>query len=135
MIITRYAVCMLLLATCADVSLAAQENIITTVAGNGHGAFAGDGGPASEASLNMPGSVAVDAKGNVYIADWQNERIRKINPVGIITTVAGNGQRGFSGDGGPAIEASLDLINIDRDFSRNIDPNTGHPYPGAAGGI
>jgi len=83
----------------------------------------------------MPGSVAVDAKGNVYIADWQNQRIRKINPAGIITTVAGNGQRGFSGDGGPAIDASLDLINIDPAYSRNIDPNTGHPYPGAAGGI
>src|SRR5262245_7164664 len=127
MIITRYAVCMLLLATCADVSLAAQENIITTVAGNGHGAFAGDGGPASEASLNMPGSVAVDAKGNVYIADWQNERIRKINPAGIISTVAGNGQRGFSGDGGPAVDASLDLMFIDQ--------SAGGSYIGSAGGI
>src|SRR5262245_18796975 len=135
MSISRYAACLLLLTAWADVSVAAQENIITTVAGNGQAALGGDGGPASEASLNMPGSVAVDAKGNVYIADWQNERIRKINPVGIITTVEGNGQRGFSGDGGPAIDASLDLINIDKDFSRNIDPNTGHPYPGAAGGI
>jgi hypothetical protein len=75
---------MLLLVMSADF-LAAQENIITTVAGNGQAGFSGDGGPASEASLNMPGSVAVDAKGNVYIADWQNERIRKINPVGIIS--------------------------------------------------
>src|SRR5262252_8283835 len=102
MAISRYALCMLLLVISADF-LAAQENIITTVAGNGQAAFGGDGGPASEASLNMPGSVAVDAKGNVYIADWQNERIRKISATGIITTVAGNGQRGFSGDGGPAI--------------------------------
>jgi trimeric autotransporter adhesin len=114
MIIKRYAVCILLLTIWANVSLAAQESIITTVAGNGHGAFAGDGGPASEASLNMPGSVAVDAKGNVYIADWQNHRIRKINPAGIISTVAGNGQRGFSGDGGPAVDASLDLMYVDR---------------------
>src|SRR5262245_6873827 len=129
MIITRYAVCMLLLATCADVSLAAQENIITTVAGNGHGAFAGDGGPASEASLNMPGSVAVDAKGNVYIADWQNERIRKINPAGIISTVAGSGQRGFSGDGGPAIDASLDLISIGAQAAAGIAvDDTGNLY-------
>ena len=107
--ISRFAVCILLLAIWAD-SLTAQENIITTVAGNGQAAFGGDGGPASEASLNMPGSVAVDAKGNVYIADWQNQRIRKINPAGIISTVAGNGQRGFSGDGGPAIDASLNLM-------------------------
>jgi trimeric autotransporter adhesin len=131
----RYALFILMLVVSTDYSFGVQENIITTVAGNGQAAFGGDGGPASEASLNMPGSVAVDAKGNVYIADWQNERIRKINPAGIISTVAGNGQRGFSGDGGPAIDASLDLINIDPDYSRNIDPNTGHPYPGAAGGI
>src|SRR5262245_47185350 len=107
--ILRCAVCMVLLTIWADVC-AAQQPIITTVAGNGQAGFAGDGGPASEASLNMPGSVAVDAEGNVYLADWQNERIRKINPAGIISTVAGNGQRGFSGDGGPAIDASLDLI-------------------------
>src|SRR5262245_50447833 len=75
----------------------------------------------------MPGSVAVDAKGNVYIADWQNQRIRKINPAGIINTVAGNGQRGFSGDGGPAVDASLDLMVI--------DPNGGHPYLRAGGDI
>src|SRR6185295_17542434 len=109
---SRYAVCMLLLAIWGDVSLSAQENIITTVAGDGEAGFGGDGGPASEASLNMPGSVAVDAKGNVYIADWQNQRIRKINPAGIISTVAGNGQRGFSGDGGPAVDASLDLMFV-----------------------
>src|SRR6516165_9731542 len=107
---SRSAVCMLSLAIWAEVSLAAQEKIITTVAGNGQAGFGGDGGSASEASLNMPGSVAVDPKGNVYIADWQNERIRKINPAGIISTVAGNGQRGFSGDGGPAVDASLDLV-------------------------
>src|SRR5262245_32536795 len=108
--ISRFALWLLLLAMWADVGLAAQENIITTVAGNGHGAFTGDDGPATEASLNMPGSVAVDARGNVYVADWQNQRIRKINPAGIISTVAGNGRRGFSGDGGPAVDASLNLI-------------------------
>jgi trimeric autotransporter adhesin len=97
------------------------------VAGNGEGGFGGDGGPASEASLNMPGSIAVDAKGNVYIADWQNERIRKINPAGIISTVAGNGQRGFSGDGGPAVDASLDLMFVEQ-FA-------GQSYIRFAGGI
>ena len=125
----------ILLAVWTDYSFGMQANIITTVAGNGQNGFGGDGGPASEAMLSSPGSVAVDTKGNIYIADWQNQRIRKISADGIITTVAGNGQQGFSGDGGPAIAASLDLINIDGDFSRNIDPNTGQPFPGSAGGI
>jgi NHL repeat len=104
--ISRYALCLLLLAMRADVCLAApqdywlQESVITTVAGNGQGAFGGDGGPATEASLNMPGSVAVDAKGNVYIADWQNQRIRKINPAGIISTV-----RAMASAASPAMEA------------------------------
>src|SRR5689334_23008291 len=124
--ISRYALCMLLLVMSADF-LAAQENIITTVAGNGQAGFSGDGGPASEAGLNMPGSVAVDAKGNVYIADWQNERIRKINPAGIISTVAGNGQRGFSGDGGRAVDASLDLTVVDTAGGIALD-NFGNLY-------
>ncbi len=81
--------------------------IITTVAGNGNEGFAGDGGPATSASLNFPVGVAVDAAGNLYIADWNNFRIRKVSPSGVITTVAGNGISGFSGDGGPAASASL----------------------------
>jgi len=92
-----------MLAVWTDSSFGMQANIITTIAGNGQNGFAGDGGPASEAMLSSPGSVAVDSKGNIYFADWQNQRIRKISPTGIIMTVAGNGQRGFSGDGGPAI--------------------------------
>src|SRR5262245_32679128 len=131
----RYALFVLLLVMWANASLVAQGNIITTVAGNGQRGFGGDGGPASEAMLNSPGSVAVDSNGNIYIADWRNQRIRKISTNGIITTVAGNGQQGFSGDGGPAIDASLDLMNIGNGFSRNIDPNTGYPFPAAAGGI
>jgi sugar lactone lactonase YvrE len=79
---------------------------ITTVAGNGIGGFSGDGGPATSASLDGPYGAAVDAAGNVYIADWQNNRIRKVSG-GTITTVAGNGNQGFSGDGGPATSASL----------------------------
>ncbi len=80
--------------------------IITTVAGNQFQGFSGDGGPATSASLNLPSGVAVDAAGNLYIADTDNQRIRKVSG-GIITTVAGNGLRGFSGDGGPATSASL----------------------------
>ena len=82
--------------------------VITTVAGNGVRGFSGDGGPATDASLNRPGGVGVDAVGNIYIADTENHRIRKVGTDGIITTVAGSGDQGFSGDGGPATSASLD---------------------------
>ena len=80
---------------------------ITTVAGNGQQGYSGDGGPATAASLMSPAGVAVDAAGNLYIADTDNSRIRKVTPAGTITTVAGNGQPGYSGDGGPATAASL----------------------------
>ena len=80
---------------------------ITTVAGNGQYGYSGDGGPATTASLNGPWGLAVDAAGSLYIADYFNNRIRKVTPAGTITTVAGNGQQGYSGDGGPATAASL----------------------------
>ena len=83
------------------------SGIITTVAGNGTAGFSGDGGPATNASLNSPSGVAVDGAGNLFIADRGNQRIRKVDASGIITTVAGNGTSGFSGDGGPATSASL----------------------------
>ena len=81
--------------------------IITVVAGNNIAGFSGDGGPATSASLNFPFGVAVDGVGNLYIADRNNARIRKVSPDGTITTVAGNGRYGFSGDGGPAANASF----------------------------
>ncbi len=81
--------------------------IITTVAGNGAQAFSGDGGRATRAALNAPSGITVDGSGNLYIADSGNNRIRKISPDGTISTVAGNGARSFSGDGGPATSASL----------------------------
>jgi uncharacterized protein (TIGR03437 family) len=83
------------------------SGIITTVAGNGVQGFSGDGGPANSASLNRPVAVAVDTSGNLFIADTYNSRIRKVSAGGMITTVAGNGSYGFSGDGGPATSASL----------------------------
>jgi uncharacterized protein (TIGR03437 family) len=80
---------------------------LTTVAGNGAGAFSGDGGSAAMASLHLPSGVAVDSAGNLYIADAGNNRIRRVTPAGTISTVAGNGVAGFSGDGGMAANAAL----------------------------
>ena len=80
--------------------------IIKTVAGNGSFVFSGDGGLATDAGL-APGKVAVDSSGNIYITDHLNDCIRKVDTIGIITTVAGNGSPGFSGDGGLATNASL----------------------------
>ena len=88
---------------------ASSQGIITTVAGNGVAGFGGDGGLATSANLNFPTSVSVDQNGNLYIADMCNHRVRKVSPDGIITTVAGIGERGFSGDGGPATNAALNL--------------------------
>jgi uncharacterized protein (TIGR03437 family) len=83
------------------------QGTITTVAGNGMQGFSGDGGTAISAQLNYPSGVAVDASGNLFIADTNNNRIRMVTPAGIITTAAGNGARGFSGDGGQAGAAQL----------------------------
>lgn len=81
--------------------------MISSIAGNGQGHYAGDGAEAVNASLNHPEAVAVDSIGNIYIADTFNHRIRKINLSGVITTIAGNGTPGFAGDEGPAAEAQL----------------------------
>ncbi|HTA83972.1 MAG TPA: T9SS type A sorting domain-containing protein [Bacteroidia bacterium] len=81
--------------------------IITTVAGNGNNGYSGDGGPATSAEISHLYSVALDRSGNLYIADYDNSVIRKVNTVGIISTVAGNGIKGDSGDGGLAVNAEL----------------------------
>ena len=81
---------------------------ITTTAGTGEYGFSGDGGPAVQAALSYPSGVAVDGAGNLYIADTGNYRIRKVDATGTITTIAGTGEYGFSGDGGPAVQAALD---------------------------
>jgi uncharacterized protein (TIGR03437 family) len=90
-----------------------SNGVITTVAGSGEfdfgtGGFSGDNGPATAAQLSWPNGVAVDSAGNLYIADSENSRIRKVSN-GVIATVAGNGTRGFSGDNGPATAAELNL--------------------------
>src|ERR1700693_488518 len=69
--------------------------------------FGGDGGPATLAWLFDPHGLAFDQQGNLYIADTRNNRIRKVAPDGVITTIAGNGANGFSGDGGAALDAAL----------------------------
>jgi len=83
-----------------------SNGVISTVAGNGVTGFSGDNGPATSAELNEPEGLAADSAGNLYIADWQNNRIRMVSN-GVISTVVGTGTRGFSGDGGPAISAQL----------------------------
>ncbi len=86
----------------------ASTGIITTIVGDGTPEFSGDGGPAIDARLDWPSDLAVDSRGNLYIGDANNHRIRKVEAsTGIITTIAGNGHPGFSGDGGPAIDAEL----------------------------
>ena len=84
---------------------------IATVAGTGDSGYAGDGGPATSAVFDDPQSLAVDDEDNLYVADALNDRVRRIDVAGTVTTVAGDGTRGFSGDGGPATVAALDLAS------------------------
>ncbi len=93
---------------------------ISTYGGNGSSGFSGDGGQATAAQLNTPYGVAVDNGGNVYVADELNFRVRKITPAGIITTVAGSGTGGYSGDGGPAIAAQITPTGIAVDAAGNL---------------
>lgn len=85
-----------------------SAGVLSLVAGGAFG-FSGDDGPANKAALNFPSGVAVDSGGNLYFADKGNNRVRKVDTRGIITTFAGDGKAGFSGDGGPAISAQLGL--------------------------
>ncbi|MCF8036072.1 MAG: putative Ig domain-containing protein, partial [Desulfobacteraceae bacterium] len=95
--------------------------IITTVVGSQTAGYGGDDGPAAEAQLRNPSDVAVDDEGNLYIADTGNHCIRKVSSNGIITTLAGTGEPGYSGDDDAALEASLDSpAGIDVDQERNI---------------
>ncbi len=95
--------------------------MITTIVGMGSGAYGGDGHAASNASLNGPTGIAIDSSGNIYIADYLNSRVRKVDASGIITTIAGNGTLGFSGDGGAATDANLqNPIDVAVDRSGNI---------------
>ncbi len=89
------------------VRLVTTTGTISTIAGTGTAGFSGDGGPATAARLNDPKDITTDGSGNLYIADNENHRIRRVGGAGIITTVAGNGVEGYAGDGGPATSARL----------------------------
>ena len=118
----------------------ATTGVITTIAGTGQHRWSGDGGPATEAALNEPAALVVDDRGNLYIADQSNNRVRKVDlNSGLITTVAGTGETGYTGDGMPAAEAGISgpsglaigpegELYIADTFSgriRRIDPATG----------
>jgi sugar lactone lactonase YvrE len=118
-----------------------SSGIITTVAGSGDEAgssdpplFSGDGGPAVNARLDAPKGIALDARGNLFIADSRNFRARRVDAkTGIITTVAGNGEAGFSGDGGPATEARFDRVEglaVDSDGNLFIADSGNHRVRG-----
>ncbi len=135
------------------------NGIITTVAGNGNGDYSGDGGRATSAGVQNPWGVVVDSAGNLFIADDYNQRVRKVGTNGIITTVAGNGIAGYSGDGGRAVLAELNypsgvvvdtfgnlfIVDFDNDRIRRVDTNgiittvagsslpTGYNYGGYSG--
>jgi uncharacterized repeat protein (TIGR01451 family) len=111
-----------LFALISFLSANAQQGIISTIAGTGVPSFGGDGGFATGASFNYPEGIAFDKYDNLYVADQMNHRVRKITPGGMISTVAGNGVGGFSGDGGTAVSACLN-----RPVSVTID-DTGNLY-------
>ncbi len=127
-----------------------KNGIITTVAGiGGPGGYGGDGGLATAARLYDPRGIALDAAGNLYIADYLNSRIRRVTTDGIITTIAGNGQFSFFGDGGPATKAALQFpsgVAVDKagniyiaDAGNNVirllQPNGGAPSINTGGVI
>src|SRR6185437_3624240 len=112
--------------------------IITTIAGNGSSGYSGDGGLATAATLNSPDDVAVDGVGIIYIADYSNSAVRRQDPAsGILTTFAGNGTSGDSGDGGPAVQGQIsgarnvavnaagDVFVTDQYYVRKISAATG----------
>ncbi len=85
----------------------AGTGYVETICGTGQRAYSGDGGPAVDATINLPSSTAFDPQGRMYISDQENQRIRRVEPHGTISTVVGTGRPGYSGDGGPAVAAQI----------------------------
>lgn len=105
------------------------SGIISTVAGTGTSGYSGDGGPATAALINMPVGIVIDATGNIFFAEEGNNIVRKINTAGIISTYAGTGTSGFSGDGGPASAAKLHTpLGMAIDASGNLYVADGNNY-------
>jgi trimeric autotransporter adhesin len=100
------------------------SGIITTIAGNGISGYSGDGGPAKSAMVSFPTGLTIDSDGDIYFSDSGNQRVRKIDKLGKISTIAGDGTAGFSGDGGPATSAELS-----EPWGLTFDP-TGNLYIG-----
>jgi NHL repeat-containing protein len=111
-----------LVATAATSAFGSGARTITTIAGSPSGlyGFYGDGGPASDALLKKPSGLAVDPQGNIFVADSGNSRVRKINPEGTITTIAGSGVAGYLGDGGPATSARISPTSLAVDAVGNV---------------
>ena len=107
---------------------------VTTIAGGGRPGFSGDEGPAKDAGLSRPESVTTDTADNIYFADFDNHRIRRVDgKTGIITTIAGSGRQESSGDGGLAIDAGLefpDSVAVDREGNVYISQDGDGPYRG-----
>jgi len=98
----------------------ATDGSTSIIAGNSQSGFSGDGGSAQSASLNMPTGLAVDSAKNVYIADYGNHRVRKVDSSGNIQTIAGNGKSLYSGDNGPALSAGIDPFDVAVDGAGNL---------------
>ena len=114
----------LFVSMCLGVAPAWPQGVITTFAGNGTGGYSGDGGPATIAMINRVVGIATDAAGNVYLADENNHRVRKVDRNGIMTTLAGTGVAGFSGDGGPAQMAQVNQpLGVCVDSASNVYVN------------
>jgi hypothetical protein len=98
---------LLLTLICVIMTDYANAQIIYTYAGNGTGSYSGDGGAATAASIHNPYGICTDGSGNIYIADQSNNRVRKVNLSGIISTIAGTGAAGYNGDGIAGTAAKL----------------------------